>query len=138
MSLHCMLFSVQYACAKSWLDCGLKVKTLIGHSFGQLTALCVADCLSLTGGIKLISTRARLIRDQWGSETGVMLSIEGDLPDVETLLANIKKQHGSCTADIACYNGPRHYVLLVAELLSKLSKRSLDLRNWQRVFEYQG
>ena len=111
MSLHCILFSVQYACAKSWLDCGLKVETLIGHSFGQLTALCVADCLSLSDGMRLISTRARLIRDQWGSETGVMLSVEGDRQDVETLLANTKKQHGSCTADIACYNGPRHYVL---------------------------
>ena len=106
-----MLFSVQYACAKSWLDCGLKVETLIGHSFGQLTALCVAACLSLSDGMRLISTRARLIRDQWGSETGVMLSVEGDRQDVETLLANTKKQHGSCTADIACYNGPRHYVL---------------------------
>lgn len=111
VSLHCMLFSIQYASAKSWLECGLKVEILIGHSFGQLTALCVADCLSLADGLSLISTRARLIRDQWGSETGVMLSVEGDSQDVETLLAQTKIQHPSCEADIACYNGPRHFVL---------------------------
>ena len=106
-----MLFSIQYACARSWLDCGLKVETLIGHSFGQLTALCVAGCLSLVDGISLISTRAHLIRDQWGPELGVMLSVEGDLQDVETLLAYAKKRHGSCDAEIACYNGPRLFVL---------------------------
>ena len=87
------------------------METLIGHSFGQLTALCVADCLSLTDGIILISTRARLIRDQWGSETGAMVSVEGDRQDVETLLAHTSKQQDSCNAEIACYNGPRHFVL---------------------------
>lgn len=127
-----MLFSVQYACAKSWLECGLKVETLIGHSFGQLTALCVADCLSLADGISLISTRARLIRDQWGSETGVMLSVEGDRQDVETLLAQTKKQHASCEADIACYNGPRHVVLAgsraTIEAIEESESESLAMR----------
>ena len=111
VSLHCILFSLQYASAKCWLDCGLKVETLIGHSFGQLTALCVAGCLSLTDGVILISTRARLIRDQWGSEKGAMVALEGDLQDAEILLAHANKQHQSCTAEIACYNGPRHFVL---------------------------
>ena len=87
------------------------METLVGHSFGQLTALCVAGCLSLADGISLISTRARLIRDQWGSETGVMLSVEGDRQDVETLLLDTKKQYASCNVDIACYNGLRHFVL---------------------------
>ena len=106
-----MLFSIQYAGAKSWLDCGLKVETMIGHSFGQLTALCVAGCLSLTDGIRLISKRARLIQDRWGPETGVMLSIEGDSQEVETLLDMTKQQHPSCSAEIACYNGPRNIVI---------------------------
>ena len=106
-----MLFSLQYACAKSWLDCGLKVETMIGHSFGQLTALCVADCLSLSDGIRLISGRARLIQDHWGPETGIMLSIEGDLQEIEGLLTMTKKKHPSYSAEIACYNGPRNFVL---------------------------
>ena len=111
MELHCRLFSLQYACAKCWLDCGLEVDTLIGHSFGQLTALCVADCLSLEDSIRLISGRARLIRDQWGSETGIMLAVEGDHHHVETLLSLTKKQHPTCFAEISCYNGPKNFVL---------------------------
>jgi len=111
VELHCRLFCLQYACAKSWLDCGLEVDTLIGHSFGQLTALCVADALSLEDSIRLISTRARLIRDQWGPETGAMLAVEGARQDMEALLDSVKKQHPSYSAEISCYNGPKNFVL---------------------------
>lgn len=111
VELHCRLFCLQYACAKSWLDCGLEVDTLIGHSFGQLTALCVADALSLEDSIRLTSTRARLIRDQWGPETGAMLAVEGARQDMEALLDSVKKQHPSYSAEISCYNGPKNFVL---------------------------
>ena len=111
MELHCRLFSLQYACAKAWLDCGLEVDTLVGHSFGQLTALCVANAVSLRDGLRLISTRARLIRDQWGPDNGAMIAIEGDREYVETLLASTREQHPKCSLEIACYNGPRSFVL---------------------------
>ena len=111
VELHCQLFSLQYACAKSWLDSGLKVDILVGHSFGQLTALCVAGSLSLEDSIRFISTRARMIRDQWASETGVMLAVEGDQDMVEALLVSAKRQNPCCLCEIACYNGPRHFVL---------------------------
>ncbi|KAF2204385.1 hypothetical protein GQ43DRAFT_387983, partial [Delitschia confertaspora ATCC 74209] len=109
--LHCMLFALQYATAKSWLDSGLEVDTLIGHSFGQLTALCVADCLSVTDTLRLISGRARLIQERWGPETGAMLSVEGDREDFDRLLDTTKQQHPSSRVDICCYNGPRNFVL---------------------------
>jgi hypothetical protein len=50
VNLHCTLFSIQDACAKSWLDSGLKVDRFIGHCFGQLTALCVAGGLIPSDG----------------------------------------------------------------------------------------
>lgn len=111
MELHCRLFSLQYSSAKAWLDCGLEVDTLIGHSFGQLTALCVADSLSLEDGIRLVSTRAQLIRDQWGPKTGAMLSIEGDHRDVKALLDYTHQQYPSGSVEISCYNGPRNFVV---------------------------
>ncbi|KAL8720221.1 MAG: hypothetical protein Q9225_002883 [Loekoesia sp. 1 TL-2023] len=111
VELHCRLFSVQYACAKSWIDCGLKVDTLIGHSFGQLTALCVAGSLSLEDGLLLISTRARLIQNQWGSEPGTMVAVEGDCQKVKDLLDLARKHDTSCAAEISCHNGPRSFVL---------------------------
>lgn len=44
ITLHCTLFTIQYACAKSWLDCGLKVDRLIGHSFGQVSIISISNC----------------------------------------------------------------------------------------------
>ena len=121
-----MLFSVQYACAKSWLDCGLEVDTLIGHSFGQLTALCVAGSLSLVDGLRLISSRAQLIQDQWGAESGIMLSVEGDRQDVEDLLVRAREKQNPCYIEIACFNGPRNFVLAAdkasIEVFEEMSK----------------
>ena len=109
-----MLLSLQIASAKCWIDCGLKVDTVVGHSFGQLAALCVADSISLTDAFLFVSGRARLIRDSWGPERGIMLSLEcdkGELEAVVRLVNSTKDLH----VDVACYNGPRSFVLAGTE-----------------------
>lgn len=111
VSLHSQLFALQYASAKAWLDSGLKVDTIIGHSFGQLTALVVADSLSLTDGLNFVSARARLIQEAWGKETGAMLSVQGDKTVVDQLLQSAKSQHPTLSVEISCYNGPQSIVL---------------------------
>ncbi|KAL8662082.1 MAG: hypothetical protein Q9202_005056 [Teloschistes flavicans] len=129
IELHCRLFCIQYACAKSWIDCGLKVDTLIGHSFGQLTALCVAGSFSLEDGLRFISTRARLIRDHWGSDTGAMVAVEGDRQQVEDLVDSATKRHSSYLATISCYNGPRSFVLAGTEESMKAIERTAATGN---------
>ncbi|KAJ5357675.1 CAZyme family CE10 [Penicillium brevicompactum] len=104
--LHFILFSIQYASAKAWLDSGLRVSRIVGHSFGQLTALSVAGSLSVRDGIHLVTERARLIESSWGPESGIMLAVEGTEIEVQQLL----DQTGHI-ADVACYNGPRQQVL---------------------------
>ncbi|KAJ5137207.1 CAZyme family CE10 [Penicillium atrosanguineum] len=84
--LHFVLFSIQYASAKAWLDTGLHVNRIVGHSFGQLTALSVADSLSIRDGIRLVSERAHLIPSSWDSEPRVMLAVEGTEVVVQRLL----------------------------------------------------
>jgi acetyl esterase/lipase/2-polyprenyl-3-methyl-5-hydroxy-6-metoxy-1,4-benzoquinol methylase/acyl carrier protein len=106
VSLHCVLFSIQYASAKAWLDCGLVVDRMIGHSFGQLTAICVAGGLSLIDGLRLISQRAALIQNKWGAERGVMLSLKATKTQVQELL-----RAASGTVEVACFNGPESFVL---------------------------
>lgn len=106
VSLHCTLFSIQYSTAKAWIDCGLKVDQLIGHSFGQLTALCVAEVLSLHDAMRLISGRAQLIQETWGPHSGTMLAVEFTESEAELLL-----QQSACAVDIACFNGPTSLVL---------------------------
>ncbi|KAF2205457.1 BcPKS18, polyketide synthase [Delitschia confertaspora ATCC 74209] len=108
--LHSMLFSLQYSCAKSWLDSGLKVDSIIGHSFGQLTALCVSGSLSLQDGLKLVCGRASLMKSHWGPESGSMISVDMNMRDVLNLVSSAKSSGHE--VEIACFNGPTSHVLV--------------------------
>lgn len=119
--LQCMLFSIQYACAKSWIDCALQVDVVIGHSFGQLTALCVSGSISLLQGLQLVKGRATLIKDLCGLEKGKMLSLESDLDTVRKALS-MANQNNSQDVEIACFNGPSTHVLVG----SKASMEALE------------
>lgn len=122
--LQTALFATQYACARSWIDAGVRPAALVGHSFGELTALCVAGVLSLEDTLKLIVRRAGLVRDAWGDDKGAMMAVEilprpgEDANDraeaqVETLvtMANRLQSPTSPPVSIACYNGPRSFTL---------------------------
>ncbi|KAK2042689.1 hypothetical protein LZ31DRAFT_632527 [Colletotrichum somersetense] len=114
--LQTMLFSLQYSSARSWMDSGLsgKVAATVGHSFGELTALCISGVLSLRDAIELVAGRARLVRDAWGSDSGAMMAVEADESLLRELIAQSEKQHldaGHHPASIACFNGPRSFTL---------------------------
>lgn len=83
--------------------------TLIGHSFGQLAAMCISEVLTLADTLTLVSGRARLMRDCWTKDTGVMMAIECERTDLETLMTVIRDH--DLAIDVACYNGPRSFVL---------------------------
>jgi acyl transferase domain-containing protein len=112
VSLHCMFFAIQYACAKSWMDSGLKIGTVVGHSFGQMTAMCISGCISLEDAVSLVSGRASLIRKLWGSEPGAMISLEADTETTLDIALKISTPGSSLRAEIACYNGPKSHVLV--------------------------
>ncbi|KAL9619500.1 MAG: hypothetical protein Q9160_005863 [Pyrenula sp. 1 TL-2023] len=114
VKLQTMLFAMQYACAKAWMDCGLetKVAAVVGHSFGEITALCVAGSLSLRDTVSLVAARAKLVRDAWGTDSGAMMAVEADEASVEELLQEANQAPGSNgSVSIACYNGPRSFTL---------------------------
>lgn len=111
LKFHCMLFSFQYASAKSWLDSGLLVETVIGHSFGQLTALCISGCLSLEHGLKLVAGRARLIQKHWGEERGSMIHVQADIQTVSRVLSSVTTRF-DYPLEVACYNGPTSHVVV--------------------------
>ena len=107
-----VLFAMQYSCAKSWIDCGVQVAAVVGHSFGELTAFCVAGTLSLENAMRMIVKRASLIRDSWGDDKGSMMAVEANLEDVEKLLSRSNESHQEDgAATIACFNGPRSFTL---------------------------
>ncbi|KAH7044065.1 hypothetical protein B0J12DRAFT_578190 [Macrophomina phaseolina] len=109
VDLHCMLFSIQYATAAAWIDAGLDVRKLVGHSLGQLTALCVARVLTLRDALKMISGRAALIQSKWGPEQGCMLSVDSDAVTVRALIDSMASEE---KVEIACYNAPSSHVVV--------------------------
>ncbi|KIA75959.1 polyketide synthase [Aspergillus ustus] len=104
VQLHTQLFSLQYACARSCIGSGVHVTAVVGHSFGELTALCVAGVLSLSDALTVIVRRATLIRDSWGTDPGGMLAVEGGRQQLEQYMEGT-------LASIACYNGPRSFTI---------------------------
>lgn len=112
--LHAALFSMQYSCAKSWMDCmpASKVTAVIGHSFGELVALCIAGVMSQADMLEFIVERARLIQRMWGPEKGSMLAVQGSLETVNDLLAESNSLYqGQHAASIACFNGLESFTL---------------------------
>ncbi|KAG6361743.1 hypothetical protein INS49_009971 [Diaporthe citri] len=112
VKLQLMLFAMQYACAKSWMDCGLQgqVSAVVGHSFGEITALCISGVLSLADTIKLVAGRARLVYDAWGADPGAMMAVEADATLVRALLQESNRLSDGSAA-VACYNGPSSFTL---------------------------
>ena len=112
VKLQTTLFAMQYSCARCWMDCGLqkKVVAAMGHSFGEITALCLSGVLSLRDTVKLVAGRAKLVQDTWGPDPGAMVAVEADEALVNDL---VQESNRSCdgSAGIACYNGPRSFTL---------------------------
>jgi acyl transferase domain-containing protein len=135
--LQTMLFAVQWSCAKTWIECGIQISAVVGHSFGELTALCISGVLSLEDTVRMIAGRARIIRDYWGSDRGSMMAVEANIEDVEKLLAESSE---ACPEEravtIACFNGPRSFTLAgstkaieaVSETLNKNTVFSSTMR----------
>ena len=130
---HSLLFSEQYASAMAWLDCGLRPARLVGHSFGQYTALCVSGVLSLHDSLRFVTERARLIKECWGKDPGSMIAIEATSDKVSDILT----QQAHLGLEIACYNGPQSFVLagstLSADALEAFLESSREPLRWKRL-----
>jgi SAM-dependent methyltransferase/acyl carrier protein len=141
VTLHCMLLSLQISSAKCWIECGLEVDTLVGHSFGQLAALCVAGSISVEDSFRLVSGRAKLFRDKWGLEDGAMLSVECEKLEIEAVVDAVSKESPDLRVDVACYNGPRSFVLAgdtlsIARAREECQKRSLKTTGLHNTHAY--
>lgn len=139
VKLQTMLFAMQYSCAKSWIDSGIKPTALVGHSFGELTALGVAGVLSLEDALKMIAGRAKVVRDCWGPEKGAMMAVEGNHDSVSTLLEDCNADlDGEAPAVIGCFNGPKTFTLsgsrrAIEAVDDTLSKQSVHTIKHKRL-----
>ena len=114
--LQCGTFAMQYACAKCWIDGGLQVETVIGHSFGELTAMVVSGVLSLRDGLKLVASRASLMATKWGPERGTMLVVHSSRETAQDVIASLDGDSAEPEIEIACYNAPSSQVIVGSSL----------------------
>ncbi|KAF7592428.1 hypothetical protein BBP40_000276 [Aspergillus hancockii] len=135
VELQIMQFALQYSSAMSWIDSGVKVAALVGHSFGELSALCISGILSIRDTLKLIAGRARIIEDKWGPERGSMLAVDGELDSVKRLLCKTNAAiSGEPPVNIACFNGPRNFTLAGTARAMKLLRETLSTdQTWSSI-----
>ncbi|PYP88083.1 MAG: beta-ketoacyl synthase [Blastocatellia bacterium AA13] len=56
-----LLFVIEYALARLWMEWGIRPQAMIGYSLGEYVAACLAGVFSLEDGLKLVTERAKLI-----------------------------------------------------------------------------
>ena len=113
------LFSFEYALSMLWQSWGITPDVVMGHSVGEIGAMCVAGGISLDDGLTLIAARGRLM--QALPAGGTMTSIMADERRVAEALAG-----SEALVAIAAINAPAQVVIsgagaAVDEIAARLS-----------------
>ncbi|TLD34262.1 hypothetical protein PspLS_00311 [Pyricularia sp. CBS 133598] len=108
--LQCGLAAVQYACARCWIEGGLEVAGIVGHSLGELAALAVSGVLSLEDMLKVVYLRAELIKSRWGLEGGAMVAVHAPLDKVLAMVSDVADRGGHL--EVACHNSINSHVVV--------------------------
>ena len=90
------LFSREYALAKLALSWGLKPTGLLGHSFGEVVAACVAGVFDLETAVRFVSLRGKLMD---ATAPGAML--------VAQLTAEAASSYVGESISLAAHNAPK-------------------------------
>ncbi len=98
------LFALEYALFRLWESWGIKPDAVMGHSVGEYAAACVAGIFSLSDGLKLIATRARLM--QALPQDGEMVAVFASVARVASAIQPYAEK-----VAIATINGPKNIVI---------------------------
>jgi acyl transferase domain-containing protein/acyl carrier protein len=99
-----VVFVFEYALAKLLIKWGIQPRAMIGYSFGEYTAACIAGVLSLEDALNLVVLRGQLIREiPGGAMLSVPLAEKELLPLLKTFNAGF---NGSFPLSLAIDNGP--------------------------------
>ncbi len=98
------LFVIEYSLAKLWESWGICPEIVIGHSVGEIAALCVAGGVSLEDGLKLTAARGQLM--QALPPGGGMASIQAGEAEVTQAILGLENR-----ISIAGLNSPEQTVI---------------------------
>ena len=123
------MFAIEYALATLWRAWGVAPSAVMGHSFGEYAAACVAGVVSLADAAKMVVTRGRLVAALPGD--GLMTVVEAS----ESEVTEAMQAQGGVVA-IAAINGPSTCVIsgvradveAVAARFSAMGRRTKALR----------
>jgi phthiocerol/phenolphthiocerol synthesis type-I polyketide synthase E len=73
-----ILFTIEYALARLWMEWGVRPRAMIGYSIGEYVAACVAGVCTLEEALHLVAKRAQMIQQL---PRGAMLAVL--LPEAE-------------------------------------------------------
>ncbi|CAA0078687.1 Narbonolide/10-deoxymethynolide synthase PikA1, modules 1 and 2 [BD1-7 clade bacterium] len=116
-----LLFALGYALAKQWQAWGAEPQVVLGHSVGEITAVCVAGGMPLDDACRLIAARGRLM--QALPKQGAMMSVKSDADHVAKYI------DGYPGIAVAAINGP---------LQTVISGESAGIDELERVFRRDG
>jgi phthiocerol/phenolphthiocerol synthesis type-I polyketide synthase E len=95
-----VLFSLDYAVARTLTAAGVQPAAMLGHSLGELVAACLAGVFTVDDAITVVAARARLMEQ---ASPGRMLTVDGPAETVEALLDG--------NGVVAARNSPRSCVV---------------------------
>ncbi|MGW0884894.1 SDR family NAD(P)-dependent oxidoreductase [Streptomyces sp. NPDC002671] len=98
------VLAVQMALTDWLADCGIRPRTVVGHSVGEIAAAAAAGALSRADAVRLAVRRGEILHGTAGR--GAMLAVRADQ---ETVLALLAATGGPVA--VAAVNGPQAVVL---------------------------
>ncbi len=111
------LFTIEYALWRMWRAWGIRPDAVVGHSVGEITAMCAAGGISLDDAVRLIAARGRLM--QALPSGGAMTSIMAPEARVVAAIAGYGDR-----VSIAAVNGPAQIVISgEAEAVDQIATR---------------
>jgi pimaricinolide synthase PimS1 len=99
-----LLFTAMVSLGRLWQACGVQPDAVVGHSQGEIAAMCVAGCLSLADGARIVALRSRVLCELAGR--GRMASVALGVEQASERLARWDQR-----VVVAAVNGPSSVVV---------------------------